>query len=88
MTRTDDIADLTRGLAGPWKVHREATGILKFTCQVCRYVAVILSGTRKAPKSVAEEFNKLAHPCNPSRLLPSTDQGFVTIRRKRYGVEQ
>lgn len=86
MSKSDDIAELTRGLAGPWKIHRETSGILKFTCQSCRYVAVILSGTRKTPKTVAEEFNKLAHPCNPSRLLPTVDQGFVSIRRKRYGV--
>lgn len=88
MTKSDAVGALTRGLAGPWKVAKPSSGVLKFSCQSCSYETTIHTGTRAHPRIVSEEFNKLAHDCSKSLLSPERDAGFVTIRRKRYGVEQ
>lgn len=87
MTKSDAVGQLTRGLAGPWKVEKPSSGVLTFSCLSCRFVTTIRTGTRARPRIVSEEFNNLAHDCNPSRLKPESDVGFVTVRRKRYGVQ-
>lgn len=83
-TRSDDIAHLTRGLAGPWRIAKVERG-LEFTCQAggCSHHAVI-----EMDAHTANRLNRLAHECGVKNITAETsDSGYAVPKAWKRGTE-